>query len=90
MAVTLGEFPDLGRAFRVLSIKLGLEGLNPNDGLVSLSIVQAMSEGKYKEVIEMIGDQIKDNRDAVADILGWDLLSDIEMTYFAIPKPSLC
>jgi hypothetical protein len=75
---TLNSFPDLGKHFQLMKIKDKLLGLNPDDGLLTMSIVDGVESGKLVQVVSMIKDQAKDNRMVMSNLIGEELLTSIE------------
>lgn len=77
MKKSLYTFPDLGKAAKVLKIAVELEGVKP-DSIFGVAIYNGLREHRTKDVVNMILDQAKDNRKMVAEIVGENLLCEIE------------
>lgn len=71
------QLPDLGRAAKLLKISVELEGVDP-ETILGYSILKGLRDGKLGEVIKMVKDQIPDNKKMLSEIIGNDLLKEIE------------
>lgn len=72
------NLPDLAKHFKLLKIQMDLQGIDPEKGMFSMSLVLAARQGKIKQAIEMIREQGRANRPYMIEIIGDDLLTRIE------------
>ena len=74
----LRELPDLAHSFKLLKISIELEG-SKGDSIFAHAIREGLRKPKnLKPVIQMIKDQANDNPELVSDIIGENLLNDIQ------------
>ena len=79
--MTLGiktNLADWTKSASILKISIDLHNVSPDKSVMGTAIHTGLKEGKLKEVIEMIQSQAKDNRNLMAEIIGEELLSEIE------------
>jgi hypothetical protein len=69
--------PDLSRSAQLLKLSVELEGV-PTHSVMGMAIQIGLREGRLKDVIKMIKSQATDNRLLMANIIGEDLLKEIE------------
>jgi hypothetical protein len=75
---TLGEFPNLAESFSKLKIAIELNKASYHNSIFGMAIKKGLDGHNLNGVLQMIRDQAKDNRPLVADIVGENLLLEIE------------
>ena len=74
----LRELPNLAHSFKLLKISIELEDAQ-GDSIFAHSIREGLRKPKnLLPVIKMVKDQAKDNPKLVSDIIGENLLNDIQ------------
>jgi hypothetical protein len=71
------NLPDLAKSFKILSISVRLEDVNP-ETFLGYAIRLALKKKELKKAMQMIVDNARDNRELTIEIVGEDLLKDIE------------
>jgi hypothetical protein len=71
------SLPNLANAAHLLKISVELEGV-PTHSVMGMAIQIGLREARLKDVIKMIKSQAADNRPLMANIIGEDLLKEIE------------
>lgn len=80
----VSTFPDLAQSMKLMKISCDLE-LVSQDNIFGMAIQTGLRKGKLKDTILMIQSQAQDNRPLMADIVGENLLKDIEQIRFSKP-----
>lgn len=73
----IGELPDLANSFKLLKISCDLEDVLP-DSVLGIAIHEGLKRKALKEIITMVKEQGRDNRKMVVDIIGEELMKQIE------------
>lgn len=73
----MNTFPDLGKSFKMLKIRMELDKV-PMETLIGFAIHCGLKEISVNRVVHMIKEQAKDNREMMANVIGEDLLREIE------------
>lgn len=76
--MNLFKLPDLAKTFQKLKISLDLTQKVNDKSLIGMAILIGLQEKKFDEVLDMIYEQSCCNRPAMEDIVGVDLLLEIE------------
>ncbi len=71
------SLPDLSKAWRLAALSVKLEKIS-DETVFGLAIKIALKKKDLKRCIEMIREQSIDNRQLVSDIIGKDILKEIE------------
>jgi nitrogen regulatory protein PII-like uncharacterized protein len=77
MAAIKTNLADLGKAMKELKISVELEGVSP-ETFLGYAIRLAIKKKELKKAMQMIVDNARDNRELTIEIVGKDLLKDIE------------